>query len=146
MSAKKKKRDKKKKGPPAKPQLPQGLAGRNVVLFTDLPVKMSEVLEEFIEPYMGQWKTLDDLSKLLNVAAIAWNMALAPAKERETSIQEMMEKVPSDARAGLREVIEEMVRRKLAHFASNRRMIVGVTVTPGRKGPYIQVASTPGNV
>ena len=39
-------------------------------------------------------------------------------------------------------VIDEMVRRKEAHFASNRRMIINYDLTMTPTGPYLQVLST----
>ena len=45
-------------------------------------IKMSEVIENFIEPYMDLANTEENLRKLLTLAGLAWNTALFPKEER----------------------------------------------------------------
>jgi hypothetical protein len=141
---KKKKRDRKKHGRPSKPGLrPPGVLGDSVVFATPPGErKMSEVLLEFIEPYADQWQSPDDLRKLLGMASVAWNAALLPGGERAKMIQDIVEAVPPEARAFMIGFVEEMILRKLTHFADNRRAILNYQVTMTPSGPHVQVMST----
>ncbi len=103
---------------------------------------MSEVLLEFVEPYSEQWRTEEQLQKLLSVAVIAWNAALFAGRKRDEFIQQMVEGVPPAVRPDLRAIIEEMIQRKVTHFASNKRMIFDYQVTMAPSGPHLAVVST----
>jgi hypothetical protein len=77
-------------------------------------VKMSEVLEAFIEPYRASATTEDRFHKLVMLAGAAWNMALFPVKGRLALIQSLLKTLPRDARADARTIIGEMIVRKKA--------------------------------
>jgi hypothetical protein len=104
--------------------------------------KMSEVLEDFIEPYLGEVRNDEDHSKLLNMGIMAWNIALASRGEREEHLRPLIQAAPPDGRAVLRAFVDELIARKDAHFASNKRMILGFELTPLPTGPYLNVLST----
>jgi len=104
--------------------------------------KMSEVLMEFLEPYSGQWRTEEDLRKLLSVAIIAWNAALVTGGKRSELIESTLEALPPEVRPDARAIIEEMIRRKETFFANNHRMIVDYELTMGPAGPHLSVIST----
>src|SRR3954471_12797318 len=53
--------------------------------------KMSEVLEEFIEPYSDLADTDEAFEKLLNLGVLAWNAALLPEDERQAIIDKTVE-------------------------------------------------------
>src|SRR4051812_16729921 len=118
-SHKKKRRDKKKRGRPRKPSsLLSGLpADAQVVLTPPGGQKMSEVLLDFIEPYADQWRTPEDLRKLLMLASIAWNAGLMGAEARHALIEPAVESLPPDARLFFQRMIAEMIRRKETEFA-----------------------------
>ncbi len=52
--------------------------------------KMSEVLDDFIEPYQEVADNEDSYRKLLNLAVLAWNAALLPEDQRRTAIDETL--------------------------------------------------------
>ena len=52
--------------------------------------KMSEVLEDFVEPYRDLADTDDAFRKLLNLGMLAWNAALMPEDQRRAMIDEML--------------------------------------------------------
>ena len=104
--------------------------------------RMSEVLMEFVEPYSGQWETLEELDKLLSFASIAWNAALLPSSKQATFIDEAVAKMPPDLRPEMRTRLEEMVQRKLTHFAGIKRAIINFQVSMTPEGPHVLVAST----
>lgn len=108
--------------------------------------KMSEVLEDFVEPYRDLADTDDALRKLLSLALVAWNAALLPEDQRRAMIDEMVEAGLSRGteadRAQAREIIEMLVRRKEEHFAANRRAIVSFELTDRGDDYHLSVAST----
>ncbi len=103
-------------------------------------VRMSEVIAEFIEPY--PWTDLEDLKKLVSLAVMAWNLTLFPVEQREKMLQELALKVPPDFRRELRAHVEDLMRRKLEHFAGNTKVILDYQVTMTPDGPHVQVIST----
>jgi hypothetical protein len=142
-SRKKKRRSERKRRQPGRQGITAGLPEGSMVIH-DAPgqAKMSEVLIDFIEPYSGEWKTLEDLKKLVGMATLAWNVALFPDSQRDEEFRMLLEKMPPDARPPVREILEQMIRRKLALFANYKRAILKYEVTMRPTGPYIQVMST----
>jgi hypothetical protein len=108
--------------------------------------KMSEVLEDFIEPYRDSADTEDAFRKLLSMALVAWNAALLPEGERRAMIDEMiaagLPRAAEADRAQARGLIEAMVRRKEQHFAANRRAIISFELTDRGDDYHLSVAST----
>lgn len=128
---------------PRGPEIPPGF---NVVYEPPGHAKMSEVLEDFIEPYDQLCKTESSHRKILTLAVLAWNVALAPEASRRGMLDRAL-------RAGLgnaseedldvaREMVEEMVRRKLMYFAENHRKIVSFDLRTTDTGLHLFVAST----
>ena len=89
--------------------------------------KMSEVLEDFVGPYRDPAAPEHAYRALLHLGLLAWNAALLPEVERWAGIDQVLaEGFPGTSRADhleIRGVVEDMVARKLEHFAENRRMI-----------------------
>jgi len=139
-----KKREQKKRAYSLKPGFPlEGFPpGALIVAPPAGERKMSEVLLEFVEPYSEEWRTAEEVKKLLSVALVAWNAALYSGSKREQLIQQILEVVPPEVRSEMRAIIEKMIQRKVSHFASNRRMIVDYKVTMTREGPHLSVVST----
>jgi hypothetical protein len=108
--------------------------------------KMSAVLEEFVEPYRDSASTYDEFRKLLMLGSLAWNAALLPEDKRRAMIEETLEAGFSRAgaadRAAVREIVERLVRRKLEHFAANKRAIVSFELTDRGDDFHLSVAST----
>jgi hypothetical protein len=108
--------------------------------------KMSEVLEDFIEPYQELTHNEDSFRKLLNLGILAWNAALLPEDQRQTAIDETLRAgLPGSSEADLavaREFIETLVRRKLEQFAANQRVIISFELTDTGNGYHVMVAST----
>jgi hypothetical protein len=105
--------------------------------------RMSEVLDQFVAPYVGPGTSEERFRNLLDFAVLAWNAALMPPEQRERAIDEAAETFPPDMRADFRYWINSFVERKLACFADNQRMILGFKLAmrgPGR--PVLQVMSS----
>jgi hypothetical protein len=149
MSARKKKRKGKKKGPTPRQRSERRQASpwtqEDAPVFLPTPpgeAKMSEVLWEFVQPYLGSTRNEQDLRKLLDLALIAWSIPLFPPDQREGVVRDLLSKVPVEARATLAAMLAQMVQRKEAVFGNNRRMILSYDLTFTPAGPHLSVAST----
>ena len=108
--------------------------------------KMSEVLIDFIEPYVEYAETYEAYQKLVMVAIVAWNTTLLPEKKQKAMVKKMIKSLSlprSDAR-DMKGIIEELIARKNRHFAEHTRTIVDYQVTETRDGFHLSVASTLG--
>jgi hypothetical protein len=116
----------------------------NVLLVESPPgEKMSEVLLDFIEPYVDEpADDVDNLRKVLVVAIVAWNAAIVPHAEGEKLIEICLDAMPETMHAEARAWLDELIRRKQQYFADNRRLIINYTVTMRPDGPFVQVMST----
>jgi hypothetical protein len=130
-----------------KDKLDQGpFAGHGVVVEPAGQEKMSDVLEDFIEPYMGSVEDEDAHRKLLSLGVLAWNAALLPEDRRKAMIDDFVSKGfppgSADLATKLRSLVDSMVERKLAHFASNRRAIISFELKDTGRDFHLTVAST----
>ena len=103
---------------------------------------MSEVLLDFVEPYMESVPTEEKLGKLLTLGIAAWNAALMPPAQREEFIEETAQSFPPALRSEYRTILEPLIQRKLKHFAANRRAMLNFSLTMEAAGPYVQVVSS----
>ncbi len=108
--------------------------------------KMSEVLEEFVEPYLDTAQNRSQRETLIGIAVIAWNLALLPINEREPIIAkviaEAVDQKDTLAKQDTREVIDELIARKLEFFPENQRFIVEFQLQETRNHFHLSVAST----
>jgi hypothetical protein len=109
--------------------------------------KMSEVLEEFVEPYWEFNETKKDTIRLLTLATLAWNMALlSPAQQQEMMDQVLTDEIvegDQELKAKIQELIQELIARKNRYFSQYRRMIVDFDLKDQGNGHYyLSVAST----
>lgn len=106
--------------------------------------KMSQVVIDFIEPYVEYAETCEAYQKLVMIAIVAWNTTLLPEKEQKPMVKKMIKSLSlprSDAR-DTKGIIEELIKRKNKHFAEHTRTIVDYQVTETRDGFHLSVAST----
>jgi hypothetical protein len=140
---KKKQKQKKRVRPPGPGRTLQGLlGGAQVVVPAAGETKMSEVIWDFLAPYVEDWRRTGDLEKLVLIGTAAWNAALLPGGEREKFLQEMAQAVDPEVREYLRATVLEMIRRKEQHFAACKRAILGHELAMTPTGPYLQVVSS----
>jgi hypothetical protein len=109
-------------------------------------VKMSEVLEKFVEPYLDTAKSSSDRRSLIGIAVTAWNLALMPENERQSFIDkfivEMFNQKDTHIIQDIREILDEMVARKLEFFPDVKRLIVEFQLQETRNKFHLSVAST----
>ena len=109
-------------------------------------VKMSDVLEEFIEPYLPEADELEKRQMLFEMAIIAWNLAIMPEHKRQSALDELfkdlMKGKPATAKRDLNSLMDEMVARKLELFPNNRRYILDFQLEDIGDQFHLSVAST----
>ena len=57
-------------------------------------VKMSVILEAFVEPYMDHVETLQSYRTLLTTAMVAWNLSLLPEEQRPAKLEDALKRCP----------------------------------------------------
>ena len=110
--------------------------------------KMSDILQEFAEPYCEMAETYDQRKKMFETAMLAWNLCLIPEDDRAVFLVELLEKEFSNdrERQDFKYVVGEMMTRKLTYFADVRRTIVEFQLVDHGHAFHLSVASTmPGN-
>jgi hypothetical protein len=110
---------------------------------TENGVKMSEVLERFIQPYMYLAETEADMAKLVGLAVVAWNASLMPEKKRSELINGTVGALPREAQADVRQSIADLIERKKRHFAKIRRIVVDYESKETAGEFHLAVASVP---
>ena len=111
-------------------------------------LKMSEVLGDFVAPWFEQDMSMSDHQKLLDLAIVAWNLACLPGPERAWQFdRSLIRLVPAETspadRDMARQFLAAMVERKLAEFATIRRMIYACKLTDqGNRQRHLSVSSS----
>jgi len=123
--------------------------GKNAV-FVETPknlAKMSEILIEYIEPFLEDTDTYQERSNLLEIAVMSWNMALVSEEKRQELLKELFSKHPSDpedieAEKELQRLMKKLIKRKLKFFAEEKRFITDFKLTENSGRFHISVASS----
>lgn len=112
-------------------------------------VKMSEVMEDFVAPFLDLASTSEARKKLFAIAIFGWNLALMPESKR----QQEVEKAVASICAGIsdhqliedtRLILNDFIEHKLAEFPDYKRLILDFELREDRRGKmYISVMSTP---
>lgn len=108
-------------------------------------VKMSAVLEDFVEPYLDVAQNPSEREKLFGIAVIAWNLAITPEHQRQSMIDQLLRMSAENdplAQQDMREMIDELITRKQNFFAKNQRYIVDFQLQYTGKKYHLSVAST----
>ncbi|NPV81873.1 MAG: hypothetical protein HPY52_16705 [Firmicutes bacterium] len=123
------------------------LKGQKVVPRPEGMEKMSEVLLEFVQPYMKSAKTRKAFDSLLAIATASWNCALLDEKgSHELSDQIVNAVVSCEDKQGqvvIRRVMNELIERKKRHFAKYDRYILNYVLSETEDGFHLSVVSTP---
>jgi hypothetical protein len=132
-----------------KQEIENSVEGTNAV-FVETPknlAKMSEVLMEYIEPFLEGTETYQECSSLLEIAVMSWNMALVSEEERQELLKELFSKHPSDpedieAEKELQRLMNKLIKRKLKFFAEEKRFVTDFKLTQNSGHFHISVASS----
>lgn len=120
-------------------------AHQEIVIEPANAAKMSDMLEDFVEPYRDTADTKDAYQKLLTLGMMAWNAALLPAKEQQNMLQQLLDRLPhtsAEDKKVLTAFLCELIERKLKYFSQNRRAILSIDLQDTSDGYYLSVAST----
>lgn len=110
---------------------------------TDGAERMSEVLERFVEPYREDDETEDTYRKLLNIGAVAWNLASTPFEKRERILDNIFMDMNEEAKDANRKIVNILMDRKKRLFFHDKRIIVGVDVKVYGNEWHLSVVSRP---
>jgi len=93
----------------------------NYTVLHNLPQteKMSEVLWEFLAPYMPLAPDRVAVEKLLTMAIAAWNVTLFPVGERAQRLRGLSTTLPAEARTDFLALIQEMMTRNWLQVLQN---------------------------
>ncbi len=123
---------------------------------------MSKVIVDFIEPYREVADTDEGVERLVAVGVEAWNISMLPEKERNAAIARLVRMalcggsaikrlrlmirtaILGESRdfAEFKGFVNELVERKLRHYAENRRLIMGYELTQTADDFHLSVVST----
>lgn len=109
------------------------------------PLKMSEVLMEFIEPLAEVDKSDENRRKSLAIGVIAWNLALAPETKRKKLLEETLVdlfKLNKSSKEEMQTVFKFLIDRKERYFGHINRFIVEYNVTGSGDSLHLSVIST----
>jgi hypothetical protein len=104
--------------------------------------KMSEVILEFLDPYIDGDETPEKLDRLVSFGVTAWNAALVPAAERDKLIQKSLAKTESGFQQEFLHWFGELIRRKETAFPDNKRFIISYQLTMTPDGAHLSVISS----
>src|SRR5262249_30290657 len=133
--------------------------------------KMSAVILEFVEPYRNQAQSDSEFEKLIALSIVAWNMSLLPEGRRENALEDFAREMFSRKRClpikiidwiltllrlkrkvdrgyhllevtSFKEIVNEMIDRKLNRFSQNRRFILRYHVEFTENDMQLFVVST----
>ena len=115
-----------------------------IVQADDRLEKMSEILENFIDPYLDMLETEDQHHRLLMVAIVAWNAALLPLEDQKATIDKFAQGLPGDdeTQEDFYAIVAELISRKTEYFAQYKRMILDYELTDTGDGYHLSVVST----
>ncbi|MEM9151127.1 MAG: hypothetical protein AAGB19_11815 [Cyanobacteria bacterium P01_F01_bin.3] len=107
---------------------------------------MSEILEDFISPYLELAHNYSERERLVSIALVAWNLSIVPESNRQAMLdsqfQTMFKEGEQFAQQDIRELITAMMERKQQEFADDRQIIMDFQLQDLDDGFHLSVAST----
>lgn len=126
----------------------KGSLGKNVEGIVQNPegqVKMSEVLEDFIKPYLEAIDGYKRQRSFITVAVIAWNLAILPEAARQPVKDGLQSQLDQDGLPADQEfldtLLDELMERKFQYFADNHRLIMDFQFEDAGDQYHLSVAS-----
>jgi hypothetical protein len=119
-----------------------GTVGNNMTI-VESELKMSEVIGDFISPYVDDIDMIDEYKVLVTFAAMAWNSALLPPEAQEEAIEHIRKSIPAGDESDAIALFNDLLERKQRHFDHIKRMIVNHEATELADGEwYLAIASS----
>lgn len=126
----------------------KNLAGKiaDVVVDPAGEVRMSEVLEDFVDPYLDTASNHGQRLKLLGMAIFAWNLALLPEDQQQQELDKLVTELTKgqgrQMQQDVKEILAEMMKRKRNFFAQHQRYILDFELKERRNDFHLSVVST----
>ncbi|MEW6355309.1 MAG: hypothetical protein AB1696_03210 [Planctomycetota bacterium] len=109
-------------------------------------VKMSEVLNDLIEPYLPPGADIELTRMIVTLGALAWNLSLSEDGDHRPRFHEAGQEIKAEIenRFGndIQTILSEMIVRKKALFPHHSRYIVNCELIREGGGHKLLVAST----
>ncbi len=109
--------------------------------------KMSEVLKQFVDPFIDDEDSYEEREFFFELAILAWNCAVFPESGREKLMESFfaglvnpLEPESIEATQDLRDFVEELIGRKLDVFPEDNRIIKDFQLTQHEAGFHISVS------
>jgi hypothetical protein len=153
MPSSKSKKSKKKRSPRRKRlekfkrKLAQGHFKGNKILINPKGLEnISDVLVEFINPFIQYANTDEAYHKLLSIAILAWNASFYPENEQQNMIDECINaaapSASTEVKKEAKDIVITLIERKQAYFPDYKRFIVDYRLTDMGSDYHLTVAST----
>jgi hypothetical protein len=147
IKRKQRQKQKQKRLASLKKKLEQGpFRGQKIVIESGGEEKMSEVLKDFIEPYLEFADTEEAQRKLLTLAVMAWNASFLPEKEQQDMIDRVLDAgIPTaneELKTGLKDIVNMLIARKKVYYSEYTRKIIDFELTDRGRDYHLSVAST----
>jgi uncharacterized FlgJ-related protein len=125
---------------------PLGQQLSEIILNPQGEVKISAVLEDFVEPYRATLQSDQGYESLLSIAVMAWNIALLGEDQQSQQVDwivaEATQSQGAQIQQDIRSILEELITRKKQHFASINRHIVDFQLKGRGDTLHLSVAAT----
>lgn len=109
-------------------------------------VTMSEILEDFISPYLELTHHYSEQENLVSIAIMAWNLSIVPESNRQAIFDSQLKTAFKDrdrfAQRDIRELITEMMERKQQYFSDHQQLIIDFQLRDLGDRFHLSVAST----
>ena len=119
---------------------------KDVIIEPEGHEKMSDVLNEFIEPYLETVNNISDYKSLVMMSIIAWNASLLPIDKLEVALESMTSELfanaPAEIKNDMRSIINKLITRKNQYFSSIKRFIFDYTARDTGRGYHLSVVSS----
>ncbi|GJD15199.1 hypothetical protein RIVM261_001550 [Rivularia sp. IAM M-261] len=108
--------------------------------------KISDVIIQFLQPYVVKLRSPKEYEKLLVIGILAWNASLMAPSEREKMIKDVASKgmgnADKETLQGMREIVNELIERKQKHFPDIKRYITNYKLKQTGKDFHLSIVSS----
>jgi hypothetical protein len=102
--------------------------------------RMSQVLIDFLDPFLTGEESLNTYRTAMTIACTAWNASLLPPPERERIMRRAGKMVPggprSEERATFEAMFKALMQRRIEDFAEITRIVYDVEVLELENGSW----------
>jgi hypothetical protein len=103
--------------------------------------KMSDMLEELVEPYMDSCDSDESYQMLFTLGMIGWSLATLPEARRQSMLDKSLAEFSTDQRHHALTLLKQLVERKQQLFPDDLRMILNFDLRFTSSGMRLNVMS-----